>query len=130
MTEYFNSVDEEHNLSRSRSRIIDGLKEYVEDEFNAETSQLNLNAWKLRFDIDVTNREELITIVDSINQLLTEECPHDFELVWDFIPTDSNNNKNGWFSGGAGDDIKEKPIREMDYPIEAFRITVPRKSNK
>lgn len=122
---YFDAVGEDQSTASNRREIINGIKAFVQDEFDAETSQLNLNAWKLRFDIDVEDYEEFVTVVDGVNSLVEAECPIDVELEWDIIPTDSNNRKNGWFSVGTGD-IYDANITNGSYPIEAFRVTVPR----
>lgn len=126
MTEYFDSVDTSLPFSRNRSRIINGVEAFVQSEFGAETSQINLNAWKLRFDIDVHSQEELDVIVDSVNELVRDECLFDCELVWEYIPTGMKGQKNGWHSGGRGDEFDTGLIGDSSYPVEAFRVTVPR----
>lgn len=126
MTEYFEAVDQSLPFTRNRSQIINGVKAFVQDEFGAETSQLNLNAWKLRFDVDVHGQNEFEEVVSKVNQLVADECPVDCELVWEYIPTDSNDQKNGFFSGGRGD-FDTSSVRGGSYPVEAFRVTVPRK---
>lgn len=125
MTDYFDAVDSSLPFTRNRSQIIDGIKEFVQDEFGAETSQLNLNAWKLRFDVDAESQAEFEAVVSKVNTLVSDECPVECELEWEYIPTDSNNQKNGFYSGGRGD-FDTSRVRGGSYPVEAFRVTVPR----
>jgi hypothetical protein len=122
MKDYFDSVDVDGSVSQNRSRIIDGIEQFVVDEFGAEPSRLNLNNWKLRFDVDCPNQAKLEQVVDSVNKVVDEECPVDCVLYWEYIPTDSNDQKDGWFESGK--DVGSIP--DYRFPVEAFRVTVPR----
>jgi hypothetical protein len=127
MNDYFDSVDMGRSFRGNRGSIINGVEKFVEQEFDAETSQINLNAWKLRFDIDVADAEEFKNIVREVNELVGTECPIEHPsgqtLMWEYIPTDTNGQKDGWRTLKGGN-VENIYLGSGLFPVEAFRVTV------
>lgn len=122
--EYIN-IDQPEITGRHRSTIINGIQEFVEQEYNAETSQINLNAWKTRFDVDIHTESELETLIESVNALLTDTNIENAYLYWEAIPSKYSNDESydGYHSIGKWGE-KWTQFAESQYPIRAFKVKV------
>lgn len=122
--EYIN-IDQPEITGRHRSTIINGIQEFVEEEYGAETSQINLNAWKTRFDVDIHSASTLNELIESVNALLTDSPIENAYLYWEAIPSkySTDDSYDGYHSIGKWGE-KHTQFAESQYPIRAFKVEV------
>lgn len=125
MTDNYVNLDQPEIYGKHRSQIITGIQNYVKDHYDAEVSQINLNSWQTRFDVDIETPEEIETLIETVNDLLRDSPVENAYLYWEAIPTKYSNDTSydGYHNIGKWGHNWEQ-FADSQYPVRAFKVEV------